>query len=102
MRIVGLRRGGPTPFDGQYLVEYDPERDGVTPDGRQLLAHILTTTSLADAKRWEHADEVLAEWQRPCERDPHGGRHSGDGVNRPLTAFTIVVADEHEFAADDR
>lgn len=32
IQLVGLASGEPTPFDGQYLVEYDPTRPGRSPD----------------------------------------------------------------------
>ena len=46
MQIVGLLDGDPTPFDGQYLVRYDPERDGRDPDGHVMQAVVETTPDI--------------------------------------------------------
>lgn len=92
MQIQGLSNGAPSPFDGEYLVEYDPERDGMTADGQPLIAHIVCSRDLAEAQRFEDLKALHAEWMRVCERDPHGGRLTpGSGLNRPLTAFNIEV-----------
>ena len=88
MRIVGLVRGGATPFDGLYLKEYDPERDGIDPTGRQMTAHIVCTDDLADAMQFASAAEVHAMWTKVPAREPT--RPDGK-PNRPLTAFTVEV-----------
>lgn len=96
MRIVGMADGTPTPFDDQWLLEYDPEQDGTDPDGFPMSALLLTTPDRSIARRFTDAKEALACWRRVCQRDPHGGRPDG-GLNRPLTAFTIEVepAEKH-------
>ena len=85
LKIYGLANGGPTPFDGQYLVEYDPTRDGVDPNGDPMSAHLVTTPDVGKALKFQTAAEAMALW-----RKEHGIRP--DGLpNRPLTAFTVEV-----------
>lgn len=90
MRILSMADGTSTPFDDQWLVEYDPERDGTDPDGIPMSARVVTTLDRSMARRFTDAQEALACWRQVCRRDPHGGRPDG-GLNRPLTAFTIEV-----------
>ena len=87
MKIQGLVNGGRTGFDGEYLVEYDPERDGFDPLlDLPMDAFVSTTPVLAEAKRFETLVEFQAEWARVCQREPT----RADGKpNRPLTAFTV-------------
>ena len=94
MQIVGLVVGGETPFDGQFLVEYDPDRAGVAPDGSPMLAHILTTPAIGAAKYWPLGGEALEEWRRASKRWPT--RPDGR-PNRPLTAFTVEIAPADKF-----
>ncbi len=92
MRIEGFINGTSSPFDGQYLVEYDPERDGVAPDGTPMLAYIVTTPDIAKAKRFASKIEAFECWRQISKRDPYGGRLAPDGKpNRPLTAFTVQI-----------
>lgn len=88
LKFEGMANGDPGPFDGQYLLEYDPERDGETPEGRPMIAHILATPDPSKALRFPGAREALECWKRTCERDPT--RPDGR-PNRPLTAFTVAV-----------
>lgn len=84
--IIGLSDGSVTPFDNTYLVEYDPTREGIAPDGSIMLAHIVTTSNIAEAKVFPSTLEALECW-----RTAYGFRE--DGLpNRPLTAFTITFA----------
>lgn len=83
IQLVGLATGEPTPIDGQYLVEYDPTRPGRLPDGRELLAHLVTTVDPAQARRFANAAEVHAVWTAPSGK-PYPR-------NAPLTAYTIAV-----------
>ena len=89
IQIVGLINGGRTAFDGQFLVEYDPGRNGVEPgSGRPMLAHIITTPDLAQATRYEPG-EALEVWRAVDPRQPV----RGDGKpNRPLTAFSVEIS----------
>lgn len=89
IRIVGLINGQPTAYDGQFLVEYDPSRDGAEPGtGRPMLAHIVTTPDLDKATRWE-AGQALEVWRAVDSRNPV--RPDGK-PNRPLTAFSVEIA----------
>jgi hypothetical protein len=92
IRLVGLAAGEPTSLDGQYLVEYDPDRRGVDPAGRPMLAHVVCTPNVAEAKRYTTPREALDEWRRPSMRWPDEGRFPPDGrPNRPLTAYTVDI-----------
>ncbi len=95
MQIVGLVARPPTPFDGQYVLEYDPERNGVAPDGRLMSAHIVTTKDVGRARRWATGGEALAFWRQVCQREPT--RIDGK-PNRPLTAFTVEIASPEKLA----
>lgn len=93
IQIEGLIAGAPTAFDGQYLVEYDPERDGVDPEGRPMDAHVVTTAELEEAQRFDSATDATECWRQVCERRPI----RGDGrPNRPLTAFTVAILPEEK------
>ena len=83
MRIVG-HPDGPTAFDGQYLMEYDPARPGVDPEGRKMIAHVVTTPDPEKALVFPSMDEALETWRRS-----HGTREDCR-PNRPLTAFTVT------------
>lgn len=48
IEILGLVDGSPSPFDRQFLVEFDPDRPGVAPDGRPIIFHLVTTTDRFD------------------------------------------------------
>jgi hypothetical protein len=88
IRVWGPLDGTRTPFDGQYLVEYDPDRSGHDPEGRPMLAHVVTTPHVADARTFPTAVEAWACWRQQSSRWPT----RPDGLpNRPLTAFTIEV-----------
>lgn len=86
MKIEGMVHGQPTPYDGQYLLDYDPGRDGADPNGLPMLAHVVTTPNPGEAKRYHDLAAVHAEWTRVDPRQPV---RSDGRPNRPLTAFTI-------------
>lgn len=86
MKIVGLTNGTPTPFDGQYLKEYDPSIDGVDPSGKPMNAYVFTTPDPADAMQFEDATELHAVWARV---DPRRPMRADGKPNRPLTSFTV-------------
>ncbi len=88
MKILGLCHGTKTAFDGQYLKVYDAERDGVSPEGYPMLAHIVTTSDINQAMRFESLHQLHAVWSKVCERMPI--RPDGS-KNRPLTAFSIEI-----------
>lgn len=89
MKIVGMAHGHPSPFDGQYLVEYDPDRPGVDPSGNAMLAHIVCTPDPAQARVFASSVDAWAEWRRTSATTPT--RPDGK-PNRPLTAFTVEIA----------
>jgi hypothetical protein len=86
IRIVELADGSETPFDGQYVMEYDPNRDGQDPDGNPMLAHLVTTPVANDAMRFDGLRELRQLWLAVDQRRPV--RPDGQ-PNRPLTAFTV-------------
>ena len=89
LRIVGSVAGGePCPFAGQYVVEYDPERDGLDPHGRRMTAHVITSPRRADALEYPSTIAALEAWRRVSARAPV--RPDGK-PNRPLTAYTVEV-----------
>jgi len=88
MRIEFLVTEEPTPFDGQYLVEYDPAREGTDPCGEPLLCHLVTTHDVTQARKFPTVTEAVDFWNRS-----HGLRPDGQ-PNRPLTAFHVSVMDE--------
>lgn len=90
IKILGLAVGLPCPFDGQYLVEYDPDRRGVAPNGAALTAHIVCSPERFDAKEFRSVVEAMIEWKRASRAWPVR-EHDGQ-PNRPLTAFTVEIA----------
>lgn len=88
MKIVGLINGGTTPFDGEYLLEYDPGVDGEEPGtGMPMYCHLRTVRDQRQAKRFDDTG-AFEEWQRTDPRQPV--RDDGQ-QNRPLTAFTVEI-----------
>ncbi len=96
VRIVCLGRPdrpkGPTPFDGQWLVEYDPTRDGVDANGAPLFAHLVTTPDRARARVFATAGEVT-----DCLWAASGRRAGPEGrPDRPIMAFTLATEPLHD------
>lgn len=85
IRLVGLAGHAEegTEFDGQYLVEYDPSRQGVSPSGQPMLCHLVTTPNRGEARQFSAA-EALTTWQLQDGYRPDGR------PNRPLTAFHVM------------
>lgn len=90
IKLVGLAGGVRTAYDGQYIVEYDPDRTGCDPDGRPMLAHVITTPDRTKAKRYADAGEAWADWSRVSRLWP---RRPDGQPNRPLTAYTVEITD---------
>ena len=88
IQIIGLIIGGSTPFDGQYLTEYDPARDGCDPDGLPMTCYLRTSPDRGDALTLSHR-EAMDLWGAVDPRTPI--RPDGR-PNRPLTAFTVEIA----------
>lgn len=86
MQIICPVTGESSPFSGQYLKEYDPERDGVSPDGREMRMHLVTTPDPAQARQFDSVFDLLDTWKQDCVREPF----LLDGhPNRPLSWFTV-------------
>jgi hypothetical protein len=82
IKIIGLNTGQPTEFDGKWLVEYDPKRQGFDSQGRPMIAHIKVTDDPKKAMSFNNLEDALRLWLRA-----DGIREDGR-PNRPLTAFT--------------
>ena len=74
LKIIGTSDGKPSPFDGMYLKEYDPERVGFDPWGRPMLCRLICTKDPALALDLP-ADDLIKLW------------HSGPR----LKAFTVEI-----------
>lgn len=86
MKLVCLNYGQVnSSLDDKYLVEYDPNRDGVAPDGTPMTAHIIVTDDVTQALDLP-SKEMIELWQKTDEREPV--RPDGR-PNRPLTAYTV-------------
>jgi len=85
LKLICINDGAPTPFDGQYLVSYDPANEGVDPTGAPMLCNLVTTPDRDKALNLP-TGEMFELW-----RKPHGIRADGK-LNRPLTAFTVEIA----------
>lgn len=81
IHLIGMANGEWSPFDGQYLVEYDPARPSVAADGTQLPFTLVTTPDPQKATVFE-MEAAFETWRRS-----HGIRADGK-PNRPLTAWT--------------
>jgi hypothetical protein len=89
IQVVGLIQGGNTGFDGQFVVEFDPSRDGVEPlSGMPMMAHLVTTPDLDKATRYS-AVEAFELWRSVDQRNPV--RPDGR-PNRPFTAFSVSMS----------
>lgn len=99
IQLFSLIGGGETAFDGQYLVEFDPSRNGREPGpgGRAMSCHLVTTPHLWQATRYtpeQAVNTVMAVDERYPER-PDGE------PNRPLTAFTLMISDPSHLLSHD-
>lgn len=88
VRILGLVVGGPTAFDGKFLKEYDPGRQGFDPDGRPMTAHVVVTDDIEEAMKFESMTEFHMLYRAV---DPDNPMRPDGRPNRPLTAFTVEV-----------
>jgi hypothetical protein len=86
--LIGLAMGGESEFDGQYLVEYDPSRDGVSPAGQPMNCHLVTTDDYAKAPNFtihKIADMLTAV-------DPRDPVRPDGKPNRPITAYHMTFS----------
>lgn len=88
LKLVGLSCGPATEFDGEYLVEYDPDARGVDKRGWPMTAHIVTTRDVRRARRFKDAVAAMECWRQRSARWPY--RDDGK-PNRPLTAFSATI-----------
>jgi hypothetical protein len=97
IRILGDGLGRPTVFDGQFVVEYDP--DGMTRIDRTttLLCRLLTGP-IGAAKRMTFV-EAHALWTAVSKEKPV--REDGQ-PNRPLTAFNVSIERIDRGGTDDQ
>lgn len=86
IKIHGLVNGSRTAFDDQYVVEYNPNMDGIEPGTyRAMTAHLKTTSQIDKARKFKHLLDAMHFARRVDPREPiQDGR-----PNRPLTAFTL-------------
>jgi hypothetical protein len=83
IKVEGFADGRPCPVEQQYLVWYDPD----VPHDYDQMGEF--SADITRAKRFPDAMSALEEWKRIRTVDPV---RPWDGkLNRPLTAFTIVV-----------
>lgn len=96
IKIVNIPNGRAgrkgTPFDGQYLVEYDPFRR----ERNIIEAHLVTSPNLDQAKRFASDADATAYAKVSRGVRPWDGR-----PDRPLTAFTVTIDDELAFAMEE-
>lgn len=86
IRVLSLADGlQPTPFDGQWVKEYDPTRAGTSPDGLPMIAHLVTTSDPTEAVQYGSFREAAEVWRLA------DGRRADGRTNRPLTAFNCTI-----------
>lgn len=78
--------GGPSPFDGEYVVDYDPHRPSEAPDGTKLPFHLVTTTDREKARVFPDAGAALDYYRQI------NGTRLDKKPNRPLTAWTVEIS----------
>lgn len=84
MRLVGLSNGQPHPYDGQYVVEYDPNGPADQPD----VCTLTVTSDKSQARQFDSAWDAREYMMQPDPRRPD----RGDGKpSRPLTAFSVAM-----------
>lgn len=78
--------GPRTPYDGQWLVEYDPTRPGVDPHGEPMRAHLVTTADRSQARVFHTAQELTE-----CLFQATGGPGPQGRPDRPIMAYTLAT-----------
>jgi hypothetical protein len=87
-KIVGFANGQPTPFDGEYVVEYRPDGDLLVERLGPHRIHLITTPFEAEATRYSF-ESWHRTWRLVSKTQP---RRPWDGKpNRPLTAFNVEI-----------
>lgn len=83
VKILGLVDGSKTPFDGRYLIEYDPTQQGFAPDGKPIQCLLVTTENASEATQFHNMTIAVEVCRRADGVRP-------DGLpNRPITAFNL-------------
>jgi hypothetical protein len=84
LQLIALSNDGPTPNDGEYVVEYDPV-PRMAPGGEFI--HLVTTPNRDDARQFPTVEAAMECWRSTS------GRFRPDGkMDRPLTAYTVEVS----------
>jgi hypothetical protein len=87
IQIIGLVTGGQSPFDSQFVIDYDASR--ADSSGAADSCHLITTPNLDEATRYS-VEDAFELWRAVDQRNPV----RGDGKpNRPLTTFSVVFLD---------
>ncbi len=82
IHIIGLARGGESPYDDHYVRRYDPTYH---PPGEEYDGGLLLTTPNRDeARQFESIAEAVAYW-----RQSHVVRGK---CEKPLTAWTVEIS----------
>ncbi len=90
IRIVGTVHGAPTEFADQFVMQYEPmAMDSL---GHYKGGKLICTPDVEQAMKFADAAEAMRCWQRQ-----NGWRPDGK-PNRPMTAFTVEISNEEEFA----
>jgi hypothetical protein len=84
-----------SPFDGQWLVEYDPSRPGIDPQGTPMLAHVVTTSDRSKAMRLPTWIAAHSLWCQESDTVREDGMR-----DRPLTAFAICIEPDDDDEGD--
>jgi hypothetical protein len=84
IRIEQLTSGESTEFDGQYVVDYNPARIGVSPSGLRMICYLKCTPDKTQARQFASLREAVEFY-----RKSYGLRPDGQ-PNRPLTAYTVT------------
>ena len=85
LKIIGLVNGGPTHYDGKYLVDYDPTPQ-TDEDGE--FVHLIVADSRQDARQF---DCIQAAMDFYLGLSANGPRADGE-PDRPLTAYSVEVS----------
>ena len=88
IRLIALANGEPSPIDGQYVVDYDPSRDGTDTNGNPIGCYLVTDANPMRARQYS-VSEALETWNKVDIRNPT--RPDGR-PNKPLTAYTVEIS----------
>lgn len=84
IHIVSYAGEEPTPFDDQYVVDYDPGKPSVASDGTELPFTLVTTPDKTKARAFADMNQAFECW-----RKSHGTRPWDGQPNRPMTAWHV-------------